>query len=238
MRPTSKQLAMRDPALASALGILPGSQRNQDFGADFGADFGSDDYGDDAGDDYGDDMTGDFGDDAGAEFGLARRAPSQAALHRAWAVRARQKAVGRRRRRLLNPNLDSDIVVERYSFSMSQVLTVGTAATISMTQNPQVTFRPQRLTMNTPSVGFVEITGIQVANVNAQVGGIADAWDFNANGVGMAMDLPTLSPANQASVSGSYTGFAPAPLQDDQSFRFIASFKGPAIVAGGSTNLG
>jgi len=228
MRPNSKNLAMRDPALASIVGAFGGKS---DFGSEFG---GGMIQGDDMGDDFGDDMGDDVGDDVGDDFGataLARR-PSQAAMVRAWSKQRRANSRTNKRELLINPNSGSTVNIGRYSFSVNQALVLGTAAGIVASGNPDVTIRPQRVTMNAPAIGFVTVTEIKVANVAVTVGGIGDAFEYSPLGVGMSLDMPTLSPANRATVLGFYTGFVPPGFVLGTAFTFSASFKGPSSIVG------
>lgn len=212
MKPKAGQLAMRDPALASILGILVATGTS-DFGGEFG-----DDYGAEFGDDYGTE----FGDDAGM--------PTQQQAIAAWKNQSVQRAHTARRGQLLEPNKGSAIKVERYTFSVNQTLALATSATLTMTGQPDTNIRPQRVSMNAPTPGFASITELKVANVSVTVGGTADAFQFNANGVGQSLDMPTLSPANRATVLGSYSGFVPPGFVGGQAYIFCASFTGPASI--------
>jgi hypothetical protein len=224
MRPNTKQLAMRDPALAALMGV--------DLGADFGAEFGDPD--DDYGAEFGDpdhDEVGD--DDYGAEFGLARRPPSAQQLAAMWRAKQLRMANANRRVRLLDPNRGSGLKVERYIMALDTTLTIPLPSAVTLQGQPDCTFRPQRLTIVVPTPGFVIINQIRMANVSIMIGpGSVDAFQFNANGVGQTLDMPTLTPANRATVTGAYTGFAggfPAG-----GYLLSATFIGPANLAGGS----
>jgi hypothetical protein len=46
----------------------------------------------------------------------------------------------------------------------------------------------------------------------------------------MSLDMPTLSPANRATVLGFYTGFIPPGFVLGAAYTFVASFKGPATI--------
>jgi len=240
MRPNAKALALRDPALAVLTGAIVGS----DFGAEFG-----DDYGDDYGDEYGDDYGFEFGDDYGFEFGtddygaeaLAPRqtaqvriarpvAPPPSVAAKLWA-KHRQKAGATHRRVLkLEPNRGSSVKVERYAFAINAALVLGVASPINTSGQPDTNIRPQRVTMNAPQPGFVTVNELKVANVSVTVGGISDAFDYSALGVGQTLDMPTLSPANRASMLGNYTGFVPPGYVGGGAYLFAISFKGPASV--------
>jgi len=211
-----KDLAMRDPALAAALGVLPGT----DFGAE--SDFGND-YG------FGIDSTSAMG------FGFGADAPSTPpatpqAMMALWKAHHAAMQQGAHRDAILNPNKNAAVKVGRYTFSASQALTLGTAAGITATNNPDTNIRPQRVTMNAPNPGFVTISEIKAANVSVTVGGILDAYQFNAVGQDQSLDMPTITPAMKVSVLGQYTGFVPAGFVLGQPYLFVASFTGPAAV--------
>lgn len=220
MRPNARQLAMRDPALAAIVGAsIMGA------GSDFGAEFGDDDWGDD-------DWGAEFGDDYGAEFGLAvapKATPTN--VQKAWR-KVQMQAVGTaKRNQLLEPNKYSTLKVEKYSFSIDQDIILGTAVALLLTGQPDTTIRPQNVTMNAPTPMFATISEIKVANVSVTVGpGNEDAFNYNANGWGRQLDMPTLSPANRATVRGNYTGFIPPGFVAASTVNFNANFKGPASI--------
>lgn len=247
-RPNASDLAMRDPALAALMGALPG----QNFGADpldggnapFGADFGGYHHHHHAA------MGADFG------FGLAPQlafhpqllfppspapapAPAPAnlanahpALVQAWQNQQISDAHTSSREGMLDPNRYSRTKVERYSFSMSAALVLGTAAAISTTLQPNTTIRPQRVIMNAPAPNFVTLTSLQIANVNVFVGGTEDAWTYSATAQGVVLDLPTLQPAYRATAGGNCTGYIPAGFAANFAYTFIITFQGPASIAG------
>jgi len=222
MRPNAHQLAMRDPALAALMGV---GALGADFGDEddeYGAEFGDDDLGDDEDDEY------------GAEFGAAARPPSSQQLVRMWQHKRARQVRMRSRVMKLDPNRGSGLKVERYILSLSQALVIGVPAIINMQSTPDCTFRPQRLSVIVPTPQFVLLNVVRMANVEVIIGsGLVDAFQFNANGVGQAMDLPTLSPANRATLAGNYTGFAggfPAAFP----YTLTASFIGPSALAGGA----
>lgn len=137
---------------------------------------------------------------------------------------------------LLDPNRDSTIKVERYSFSFSPAanLVLGTASAIpTFTQQPSTSIKGQRVVMNAPVPGFVTIQTLQVANVNVLVGGTEDAFTYSAGAMGVMLDLPRLDPQNRATASGNYTGVLPANYTSGAQFQFIITLQGPATMAGG-----
>lgn len=241
MRPNAGMLARRDPALAALFGIVAAAGTSPDFGSD-GADFGAE-FGDDYGDDYGSDFGAEFG-AAVAEaahqmvargagrHAMAKVPPPPAHLVAAWHKNQARQLAGAHRAMLLDPNEGSSKKIERFTFSISTALVVGTASSFTITNNPDTTIRPQRVTMAVPTVGFVLISEIKVANVSVTVGGVLDAFQFSPLAVGQALDMPTLSPANRVSVIGNYTGFIAPGLIVGSTFTFAVSFTGPSNLAG------
>lgn len=229
-----RQLVMRDPALAALMGGIVGG----DFGGEFGFGFGDDDMGDDdmGDDDYGDD------DDVGDDFGgraVRRRRPTPAAALAAHKKLQLRKMQHMRRVVKLDPNMGSPTKIERYSFSLSQAFTLGTAAAFdtNMSGTPDTKFRPQVITINAPAPGFALISNIKMANVNVTVGpGSEDAFNYAGPSWGRSLDMPTLTPSNRATVSGSYTGYVPPGYVAAASFTLSVNFKGPSLLAGGSSD--
>lgn len=222
-KPTAGDLAMRDPARAALMGALPGVN----FGSDtFGGEFSGDPFGAFAGisgDEYSGDPFGDdpFGDDVGAE-------PPKAALVAAWKARTAMRRHTVKRKMILQPNAMSQDKIERYSFSLSQTLTIGTAVALAMTNTPSTKIRPQRAVFNAPSVGFCTLDRIEIGNVNSLVGSSEDAFTYGPQSQGVFLDLPTMETSTRASVSGNYTGLAPVPLSAPNLYLFVATFQGPA----------
>jgi hypothetical protein len=251
MFPKSGELAMRDPALAALMGALPGG----DFGsdplensqADFGAQFGISPY----------DVHANMGADFGLAPGVAAWNPgssptpaavalmapgvnpsvlanSHPALVQAWAQQQAQTQQTDGRSRLLDPNRGSHVKVERYSFSMSTVLALNTPSAFSITLQPNVTIRPQRLIANAPTPNFVLLSSLQIANVNVFVGTQEDAFTYSAGAMGVMLDLPTLDPAYRATAAGNYTGIVPPGFSVPFSYTFVMTLQGPAAMAGAS----
>jgi len=217
VNPNALALSLRDPGL----GVLTGAISGADFGAEFGDDYGTDPFGDD-------------GSGFGADFGAAAPAsaipkPTAQQALALWRSHHAAQAHTQRREMILEPNKGSKTKIERYTFPLSQALTIGTAVAISLSGNPTVTIRPQRVTCNAPGPMFAFLNSIQVSNVNGVVGtGVEDAYDYNANGVGQTLDMPTIEPAQRATVVGSYTGLVPTGIPLGLSTFFTVSFKGPA----------
>jgi hypothetical protein len=236
---TNLSLALRDPAMAALMGATP-----DDFGmeSDFGVEFG-DDYGFGGDADYG----YDFGADGPAAVAAAPAAaaailakgPSHPAhpLHpmnqgKMWAIwqqHHREQERTSHREMQLEPNKGSRVKVERYAFAVSQALVLGTVAALTLTGSPDTNFRPQRANMNAPQAGFATISEIKVANVSV-TSGVTDAFMYNPLAVGQHLDMPTLTPANKATVLGGYTGSVPPGFVGGSAFLFVAEFKGPASI--------
>lgn len=137
---------------------------------------------------------------------------------------------------LLDPNRDSKVKVERYSFSFSppEPLVLGVASAIdSFTQQPSTSIKGQRVIMNAPIPGFVTVDTLQVANVNVFVGTTEDAYTYNAGAMGVMLDLPRLDPQNRATANGNYTGALPAGYTAGMQFTFVITLQGPSVLAGG-----
>jgi len=174
-------------------------------------------------------LPSDFGNDYGFGSDFGADAPTAENMAKAW----QEKQATKSRERLLYPNRDSSAKIQRYCFAINQTLPLGVAAAISMTGKPETEFRPQRVTCNVPSVGFVTFGSLKVANVGVLVGGTVDGADFSFNGQDQELDVPTLTPANEVKATGDYTGLVPAPFNNGAAFTLALSFKGPATMAGG-----
>lgn len=217
----AKSLALRDGALAALLGAVATADFGSDFGADFGDDFGADDFGAD-----------DFGDDFGADAPAAPKPTAQAAMQ-AWQEKKARTMGAKRRLQMLNPNADSAVKIERYVFPISQNVVLGAATALTLTGNPDVTIRPQRVVMNAPCAGFATISTMQVSNISVQIGGGAlDAFFYNAGGVGVQMDMPTITPAQRASITGTTTVLVPPGYVPAAAFTFSVALIGPSKMTG------
>ena len=257
-KPNARQLASRDPALAALTGAIGGN--GSDFGVEFGSDYAySGAFGYEFGDDYGAEgflpaknfasMQSRLQNAVAAPTALASVNPSAlqalstpastamqspvpppAVAAQRWAKHVSDQERTQERLELLEPNKGSRVKVERYAFAVNATLTLGTASAIDAQGNPDVNIRPQRLSINAPVAGFCTISDIKVANVSVTVGGTQDAFDYNANGVGQTLDMPTLTPANRARVLGNYTGLTPTGYTVASTFTLCISFKGPASI--------
>jgi hypothetical protein len=192
-----------------------------------------------------------FGDEYGYGFGAhhahhrhpaahpahpAHPAHAHAAAHAAHQMQLRNPTSTAARTMLLDPNRDSTVKVERYSFSFSPTtnLVLGTASNIpTFTQNPSTSIKGQRVVMNAPVAGFILVSTLQVANVNVFVGGTEDAFTYSAGAQGVMLDLPRLDPQNRATSAGAYTGVLPPGYTAGNSYQFIITLQGPSTMAGG-----
>lgn len=229
MRPTSDSLAARRPALAALLGIDP---VEGNFGADstFGSEFG-----------FGDEMEGEFGFERPwapleQEMGVQRNelVADQRQLQKYRNLEARREERSLVHELEMDPNAGQSLKLGRYSFGLSQTITIGVATGLYMSDSPATSLRTKRVIMNAPTVGFATISAVLIANVTTTVGGAEDAFAYSAQSFGNNVDYPTLPPSQKATVTGNYTSLAPAPLANGQSFLFTVRFSGISTIAGGA----
>lgn len=251
----SKNLTMRDPALAALVGATIAS----DFGADahevpsgfapsgyapetsgfassneslFAGEFGWDAVGAEFGAEgfFGDDFCGEGFFGADAPVTSAPKPTEQQALA-LWKSTHAKMQKQNRRSSMLNPNQGLSVKIERYQLNMAQSFTLGTATAINITKQPDTEIRPQRVLCNAPAPAFALFSELKVANVAVTQGDSADGWFWNANGWGVQLDLPTLSPANRVTALGVTTTLVPAGFVAGASFPLTLSFTGPASMA-------
>lgn len=235
----SRQLAMRDPALAALVGALSGA----DFGAEssFGAEAFGEDYSEDPdldgsfGEEFGEEFGEDFGED---DFGAAPATrPSPAAAMALWNARRRAHALTLRRVMRLYPNKGSSLKLEQMSFPLNPATnpTIGTAVSpLNMTNNPDVTLRPERISFNVPSAAMYIVSEVKTSNIGVLVGGAAsqDAFFFNPQSVGMRLSCPTLGPSNRLTIVGAWLNLVPPGFVNGAAFPLSAIATGPAKMAG------
>jgi hypothetical protein len=189
-----------------------------------------------------------FGDDMGWGFGAshAHHAPHHAAAHLAHAGAHHAAAVPQghpahshsteNRTLLLDPNRNSTVKIERYSFSFSPVaaLVLGTASNSgTYTQQPSASIKGERIVMNAPQENFVFVQSLQIANVNVIIGGQEDANTYSGRSQGVYLSLPRLDPQNRATAASNYTGSLPPGFTAAASYIFCVTLQGPATLAGG-----
>jgi hypothetical protein len=160
------------------------------------------------------------------EMGLFERAAARAIV----AARAKLQSIRRAVRMAI---LEEECAIEAYVFSLNPTQFSGTPGLFwgtpngwSAHKNPQVAFRPERLSVNTNFPGVVYLMNIQAADVEAQIGGVADAFSFSPLAVGTKLSLPTLPPSNTMQAQGTWTGFIPPSQQRGASFELCLDFQG------------
>jgi hypothetical protein len=168
----------------------------------------------------------------------ANNPANQGIVQQMWNQQASKAQATAERASELDPNGDSTVKIGRYGFAINQALVLNTPLTFTQTQNPDVNIRPKRVTMNAPAYGFVTITELKVSNVSVTVGGVQDAFDYNANAVDAQLDLPTMGPQTRATVTGNYTGFTPPGYSAAAAYTFTVSFRGPSNIAGSGGPIG
>lgn len=210
----ARTLISRDAALAALFGL----SGNADMGheAAFGYEFGGYDFGQDT---------------PPAPVGTAPTANQALSL---WHETQDAKRTEQSRMRMLDPNGNSRVKVEQYIFPISQAVVIGTATVLNMTNQPDVTIRPQRALMNSPTVGFATISEMRLANVAVTVGGGSsfDSFFVSCLAEGVRMDLPTITPSNRATITGTTTTLVPVGYVLAAAFTFSVAFIGPAKMAG------
>lgn len=238
--PSARTLSRRDMAVAAAIGVIGadgagfGYERNNRPRSSFGGGFGG-----------GRRMGGGFGfgaDPAAALAGTDVNAPPNDPSHplhpqnRAMVMATLAQAQMQRehtdsRAVMMNPNGNSTLKVERYDFSLTQQLTLGTALpNFSVAKQPTVTIRPQRYTTNAPLAMFVLLSQIQTGNVQAIVGDSTDAFTYGSASQGVYLDLPTLQPQNVLTIGGLYSGVQPPIYPIGFVYQFKMTFQGPSTM--------
>lgn len=245
MRSTNA-LAKSDPGMMALLGTLADTTgRKGNFGNDMGyaAQFGG--YTPSFGSDYGADAPPPpppqpMIPHAGGHMAHAPN-PHDPRFHRelveAWQYKHGRMAHTKRRVALLNPNEHSDVKIEAYVFSINPSqfsagsgLVWGSLNGWTAFKNPQVAFRAEAVFINVTIPGLVYVNTIQAANVNAQIGGIADGMTFSPLALKSKISLPTLPPQNTMQVTGTWTNVVPVPYNNEAAFTLCIDFQGWATV--------
>lgn len=160
---------------------------------------------------------------------------NQAAMQSVWAEHMAKQQHTQVRTSLLDPNRNSTVKVERYSFTINATIdALGTTQTGIMSDSPATSIRPQRVIFNAPSPGFLLLSDIKVGNVSGLIGAGAyeDAWSYSAQSVDSHLDLPLVLPSQKLSVPWNYTGFTPPGFPPNTAYTVTATFRGPATMAG------
>lgn len=216
---SAKQLAMRDLARAALMGAVADQGANFGFGDDYG--FGDDEMGAD--------------DPYSADYGFGAPRPRRPAPRRPQGAHPAAWSNTENRTLLLDPNRNSSVKVQRYSFSLvASNIAIATPSTIaSFFNQPSTSVKPQRMVTNAPAPGFWYITMLQVANVNVLVGSTEDAYTYSALAQNVLLDLPRVDPQNKVTSAGNYSGSTPQGFSAAAAFTPILTLQGPAVLAGG-----
>ena len=236
---------MRDAAFAALMGALPGPNfgatrarslpppnfgrgssnpgRGRGHGADFGFGFG---------DEAGAEVAADYGDEAG--FGKHHHHKHHGHHHKHPHIAAHERMLAEthHRMRMLDPNGNSRVKVEGYSFPIVFNLTLGTASSPTATLQPNAMIKPTQVFMNAPAPAFVLISQLQIANVNAILGNADDAIFYSAGSFRTYTKLPLLDMSTRATFAGTYTGLVPPGYATSFVFPFTVTIQGPAVLAG------
>ena len=243
MRPTSASLTMRDAAFAALMGALPGpnfgAARAPSLPRSFGgrSSRGTASFGFGFGDDAGADISADYGDEAGADAGFGKHHKHHHGHHGHHkhphiAAHERMLAETHHRMRMLDPNGNSRVKVEGYSFPIVFNLTLGTVSSPNATLQPNAMIKPTQVFMNAPAPAFVLISQLQIANVNAILGNADDAIFYSAGSFRTYTKLPLLDMSTRATFAGTYTGLVPPGYATSFVFPFTVTIQGPAVLAG------
>jgi hypothetical protein len=133
---------------------------------------------------------------------------------------------------LLDPNKYSRLKVERYSFTLVQAFTWQITDLLNTTLNPACKMRPDRIVTNVSIPFMIEMSSLQIANVNVLIGGGEDAWVYNPMAQNVVLQLPTVEPAYRVTLTGDYTGTVPQGFSLTATFNFRLGLQGWAVLAG------
>jgi hypothetical protein len=221
---SSRQIASRDPAMAALMGAMPAS---------FGADFGNDDR---LGDAMGsrsfanrDLRAGAYGSAEMLDVDAGQLRHDNSVIETLESYRHHDLIMRKlEQERAMDPNRGLATKIGRYDFSVTTPLVIGDASGFSTSKQPQTRIRSKRLFCNVPCPQFVTISALLIANINVFIGGPSDAATYAPTALDSLIDLPTLSPQNQMTVDGTYSGIAPAPYGEGLTYNFIATVQGSA----------
>lgn len=207
MHPTARNLVLRDPALAAIHGAFSG--------ADFGIEGNLALAGREA---------------EGGHYGVAEqlvRDNSQLTHEQRLAHHLmEQRRHTEERLALLNPNGLSTEKIERYTFSVSQIVVLGAAEGLTMTNSPLTDIKPDRLIFNAPCYNFALISTVQVGNTSVIIGGSEDAANYSNVAVDVRLGMPLCRTSSRILVAGQYGGLSPAPFTAGNEFTFTGTFHG------------
>jgi len=140
-----------------------------------------------------------------------------------------------RKERLLHVDDDAKIEIEAYVFSLNpsqfacgKCLVFGETNAWTAYKNPQVTFLPEHLVVNVDVPGLVYLHTIQGTNINAEIGGTADAYTFSSlvkRKVPLSF-LDVVHPQNTMQLSGTWSTKIPPGAEPGSSFTLALDFQG------------
>jgi len=154
----------------------------------------------------------------------------------------------RERELLLNPNLDSELKVERYAMGFEFILKVGTACPLKVDFKSDTDFRCSVFSANVPCPNFARVASFRTANVGTigtgapidgptraegdpvKVTASIDLWHFREPKV--LFDMPTVSSDQRLVFEGHYDGRIPEGYEKDEEFRLSIMLAGYANIAG------
>ena len=132
---------------------------------------------------------------------------------------------------LLDPNADSVMKIERYTFTLNQELILGEPKEFEIPEtSPDTTIRIQRRFSNAPCPGFVITKEMRLSNLYVNVNGPSEEDEYIYANEGIQVDFPTMSPVNRFSVKGRYTGHIPRGFVKGNPFLFCMTFVGPSTI--------
>ena len=127
---------------------------------------------------------------------------------------------------LLNPNGLSTEKIERYTFSVEQLVVLGAPEGLAMTNSPLTDIKPDRLIFNAPCYNFALINTVQVGNTSVIIGGSEDAFNYTNVAVDVRLGMPLCRTSSRILVGGVYSGLAPSPFSAGNEYTFVGTFHG------------
>lgn len=127
----------------------------------------------------------------------------------------------------IDPNQNSAVKTEIYSWGLSRKIVWGEPCDIEITNQPDTSFRVCSWKSNAPAPGVVIVKYIMVANIGCHFGDSTDAYGEQQG------DWPTLDPSNSLRIYAKYTGYIPPGYVKGTSFDVTFTLTGHATIVGG-----
>ncbi len=124
----------------------------------------------------------------------------------------------------IDPN--AEFSQDRYSFGVGQHIVLGTPCGITVADSPATPIKTDKISINAPCPGFVEVHNLQFGLLSVTVGGTEDASHYSADAQLPKLKLPWLMPWSRATFCGSYTGMVPPGYKEGQKFFLSVRFDG------------